>query len=185
MGNRVIFADISENNRRKLISRLVDELPVLRIKLGLSQDELSNMVGISRQTYSAVETKRRDMSWSVYLALLLIFDCNEQTHQVIREMGFLDSVPDRSFADESDSHFLSSFVRAEDGDIRKHLDDQAIHAIETVVMVEYARCNNIPGEAVVKAFDGRNVRKIRENDAEVQKLIHNIRTRTATDKKDG
>lgn len=55
-------ADVNEEDRNILISRLVDELPVLRTKLGISQDEIAYLQGISRQTYSSIETKKRKMS---------------------------------------------------------------------------------------------------------------------------
>ena len=40
MENDFKVNDIDEADKAKLISRLIDELPVLRTKLGLSQDEL-------------------------------------------------------------------------------------------------------------------------------------------------
>ena len=43
----------------RLIALLTDELPVLRARLKISQDELSRRIGISRQTYSLIETKKR------------------------------------------------------------------------------------------------------------------------------
>jgi hypothetical protein len=45
----------------------------------------------------------------------------------------------------------------EGDDIRNHLDDKAIHAIETVIMMEYARCEKLTGEAVIRAFDGEHI----------------------------
>ena len=44
------FFYISDEERERYIERLVKELPVLRIKLGLSQDEMGNLLGVSRQT---------------------------------------------------------------------------------------------------------------------------------------
>ena len=79
--------DITENAKEVLITKLTDELIFLRTKLGLSQDELSKLIGISRQTYSTLETKKRTMSWGTYLSLILIFDNNEQTHRIIRDTG--------------------------------------------------------------------------------------------------
>ena len=64
--------DITENAKEVLITKLTDELIFLRTKLGLSQDELSKLIGISRQTYSTLETKKRTMSWGTYLSLILI-----------------------------------------------------------------------------------------------------------------
>ena len=36
------------------------------------------------------------------------------------------------------------------------LDEKAVSTIKTVLMVEYARCNKLPGEEVVKFFEGIN-----------------------------
>ena len=43
---------ISETEREKLIAHMVDELPVLRLKIGMSQDEMASLLDLSRQTYS-------------------------------------------------------------------------------------------------------------------------------------
>lgn len=73
--------------RGRLIEDVTDELPVLRVKMGISQERLSELVGISRQTYSAIETKKRKMSWSVFLALIAIFGYNESTSKMLAYSG--------------------------------------------------------------------------------------------------
>ena len=78
---------LSKQDRDNLIDILTNELPVLRAKIGISQDDLSNIVGISRQTYSAIETKKRRMSWNTFLSLLLFFDVNEKTEPVLKAIG--------------------------------------------------------------------------------------------------
>ena len=77
MSNGSKPSNISDKKREILISKLVDELPVLRTKLALSQDELAGILGISRQTYSSIETKKRKMSWGTFLSLILFFYHNE------------------------------------------------------------------------------------------------------------
>ena len=77
--------DISKEEREVLITKLVDELPVLRTKLGVSQADLAALIDISRQTYSLIETKKRKLSWSIFLSLILVFDNNVQTHDLIRK----------------------------------------------------------------------------------------------------
>lgn len=144
-------SDITENIRKGLIKRLTDELVPLRTKLGLSQNELSSLVGISRQTYSMLETGKRVMSWGTYLSLILIFDNNEQTHDIIRDAGiFPDMLFGGSGRDENREILF--------GEIRNKLDEQALHAIETVIMLEYARCSRLSGDAVIRAFDGYRLR---------------------------
>ena len=51
MGNYSTITEILDVDKDHLISILTEELPVLRAKIGLSQDELSNIVGISRESY--------------------------------------------------------------------------------------------------------------------------------------
>lgn len=157
MKRRNKMADVSEQEREALIAQLIQELPILRTKMGVSQGDLANLIGITRQTYSTFETARRPMSWSIYLALMMIFDNNQRTHKYIRDSGLF---PGKLFGEsgvERKASSLSSYVQMEGDDIRNHLDDQAIHAIETVIMMEYARCRKMTGEAVLRAFDGQHL----------------------------
>lgn len=87
MGECINTTDILDVDKEHLISILTEELPVLRAKIGLSQDELSNIIGISRQTYSSVETGKRKMSWNVFLSLLLVFGYNEKTSAMLEASG--------------------------------------------------------------------------------------------------
>lgn len=47
-----------ELEKDNLIEILTEELPSLRAKIGITQEELCDIVGISRQTYSSIETKK-------------------------------------------------------------------------------------------------------------------------------
>lgn len=80
-------AEIQEIDKERLIDVLTEELPVLRAKIGLSQDDLSSIIGISRQTYSSIETKKRRMSWNTYLSLILVFVNNEKTKNLLDAIG--------------------------------------------------------------------------------------------------
>lgn len=82
----------SEAEKDDLIQRLTDELPALRGAVKASQDELANAIGISRQIYCAIESQKRKMSWSYYMALILFFDYNPNSHYTIRQ---LDTFPYR------------------------------------------------------------------------------------------
>lgn len=69
--------------RNKMIEILRNELPVLRAKARVSQGEIAEKIGISRQTYSSIETGKREMSWTTFLALLAYFQNNESTKQMV------------------------------------------------------------------------------------------------------
>lgn len=66
-----------------------NELPVLRAKAQVSQEELAKKIGISRQTYSSLETGKREMSWTTFLALIAYFQNNENTNKMISEIDGL------------------------------------------------------------------------------------------------
>lgn len=74
--------------RDELIMTLTAELPVLRARLGFSQEVMASAIGISRQTYSAIETKTKKMSWTIFMALITVLDLNEATSVM------LDQIPD-------------------------------------------------------------------------------------------
>lgn len=179
MANEYKMTEVDETFREQLISRLVDELPVLRTKLGVSQTEIANLIDISRQTYSSIETKKRKMSWGIYLSLILVFDSNQQTHDLIRKAGLFPRNIIRNVEVSKTEQAISSIVQMDHDDIKNHLDDQAIHAIETVIMVEYARCNNMTGDAVIKAFDGKRLTQVTEQDIKARKALGNIKAGSA------
>ncbi len=87
MLNEKGFVEISEKDREDLMDLLTEELPVLRAKIGLSQSELSNIIGISRQTYSAIETKKRRMTWGTFMSLVLFYERNEKTRPLLISVG--------------------------------------------------------------------------------------------------
>lgn len=168
---------LSEKEREKLIATLVEELPLLRSTIGLSQDELANVLGVSRQTYSSFETKKRKMSWTIFLSLILFFEQNQKTCELIKEKG-LSSRKIFKTKINDDGQKISLFVQMEDDELMNHLDDKAIHAIETVIMIEYARCNDMSGEAVVKTFNAKNIKKISDRDIKAKKAIENIKSKS-------
>lgn len=79
--------------RKKLLNLLTGELPVLRARIGISQEELADRIGISRQTYSRIETGKREMTWTMFVALDAFFEKNEQTRQMLNHIeGFCRDV---------------------------------------------------------------------------------------------
>lgn len=77
-----------ENERKdKLIEKLTANLPVLRTMLHLSQSDLAKLLGMSRQQIVAIENKKRKMTWSTFLAAVLIFKSNEETNQLLSVFG--------------------------------------------------------------------------------------------------
>lgn len=78
---------ISQQDR--LIDKLTDELPVLRARMRVSQADLSRRIGISRQTYSLIETKKQKMTWVTFMALIALFSNNSKTKKVLADIGLM------------------------------------------------------------------------------------------------
>ena len=77
--------EITKTQQMQFIDALTNELAPLRAKVGISQGELATLIGVSRQTYSAIESGKRKMSWNTYLSLILFYDYindrfNNQNH---------------------------------------------------------------------------------------------------------
>ena len=78
---------MQEERKKKLIDNLTNSLPVLRTMLHMSQLDLANMVGVSRQQIVAIEGKKRSMTWAMFLSIVLIFKSNEETNQLLSALG--------------------------------------------------------------------------------------------------
>lgn len=142
---------LSDKEKDSFIALLTPNLTVLRAKAEISQEELANLIGVSRQTYSAIERKTRKMAWSTYLSLVLFFDHNQKTHKMIRQLSIFPRDLIIRFNDGLDySDFeLSSLLGKKPQEIVEVLDDQAKGAIRAMVMMEYARCQSLSSNEVI------------------------------------
>lgn len=78
--------ELLSSKRRELIDALIIELPVLRARIGASQADISERIGISRQTYNAIENGKKSMSWTVFLVLYAVFSNDERTLQMLNSI---------------------------------------------------------------------------------------------------
>ena len=85
---------LTDKEKERFITTLTPHLAILRTKAEISQEEIANLIGVSRQTYSSIERKIRKMSWSTYLSLVLFYDHNQKTHQLMRQLS-LFSTPEK------------------------------------------------------------------------------------------
>ena len=63
-------------DQKKMVSTLTQALPFLRKEIGVSQTELANKVGVSRQMISLIERQIQPMSWTLFLAIVFFFKSN-------------------------------------------------------------------------------------------------------------
>lgn len=146
-----------ESVKDRYIDALTENLPALRGKIGISQGDLARCVGISRQTYCAVEGKQRKMSWDTFLALSFFFDTHHGTHDMLRTVGAYPRELIERYNEGLRDFRGNQAILAETAisKVVGHLDEQALHAVRTVLLLEYARCAKLTGEDVLRAYDGK------------------------------
>lgn len=167
---------LSEQEKKAYVAALTAELPFLRMKAGISQGEIAEAVGISRQTYGSLERGDRSMGWGTYLSLIFFFDNNSATHRIIRGMdAFPHKFIDRIGETENDPEKIYAGISSGSGDIFDKLDEQAVNSIRTMIMIEYARCTNQSGDAVVRSFNGRNFLDYSQKKEAVSEAIRHLK----------
>ena len=77
---------VTDDYKTASIEILIDNLPSLRARIGITQEELANILGVSRQTYYSLETGKRKMSWTIFLAIVFVFDSVRETSEMIRNL---------------------------------------------------------------------------------------------------
>lgn len=149
-----------EKIKDRYVEALTDNLPALRGKLGISQGDLARCVGISRQTYCAVEGRQRKMSWDTFLALSFFFDNHRHTHEMLRNTGAYPGELVERYNEGLKDLCGSKAILCENviPELIGTLDDYALHAVKTVLLLEYARCAKLSGDDVLRAFDGKSIK---------------------------
>lgn len=87
-------------DKDKLIQSMTENLPMLRTRLGLTQEDLADKIGLSRSTVVAIENRKREMTWNTFLSLVLLFIKNETTNKLLTALeiytdDFHDFIKDR------------------------------------------------------------------------------------------
>jgi len=73
------------------VGRMVKNLPVLRVAIGLTQEQLGIKLGVSRQTIVAIENQKSPLTWSLYLAMVCVFNVYEETKVLLDKLDIYSS----------------------------------------------------------------------------------------------
>lgn len=76
--------------RVELYEQLRKELPVLRARLGVTQENLAMMVGCSRQTMNSIENGKKEMTWQLFMAIIAVFNREESTRKMLNDLPDFD-----------------------------------------------------------------------------------------------
>lgn len=77
---------ISKKYKDLSMEILQDNLSALRARVDITQEELANILGISRQTYYAIESKKKQMSWNIFMSMIFFFHELKSTSEMLKEL---------------------------------------------------------------------------------------------------
>ena len=86
---------------------MTDNLSLLRKAINLTQEELAEIIGLSRYTLMAIENKQRKMTWNTFLSLLLVFQANDKSRKLMEMLGI--------YTEE-----LKEYIAADDKQFKKY-----------------------------------------------------------------
>ena len=145
---------LSEEEKYALIEKLTPELPLLRAKAEISQEEIANIIGTSRQTYGAIERKARKMSWNTYLSIVMFFDYNCKTHDLLRGIGAFPEDLFYQFNPGEENIGENSFSNSPELDnLFAGLDSAGKNAVRAALITEHARCASLDKAEIIKLMN--------------------------------
>lgn len=71
---------------RLCAQKLTAALPVLRKMNNLTQKKMGEIIGVSRQTITNIESGKSEMKWSVFLAIMFIFSLDADSAEYIKRL---------------------------------------------------------------------------------------------------
>lgn len=84
-------------NDNEYIVIMTNHLAMLRVQASLTQAQIADEIGIPRTTYSAIETKKRKMTFPIFVRLSKYFISNKNTVDVMKLLGLSEEVLNHFF----------------------------------------------------------------------------------------
>lgn len=78
---------MNESEKQQYVEKMIENLPVLRAKLKLTQKDLAEIIGVSHYSISGMESRQRKMTWNTFMSILPVFMENEETNKLLRVLG--------------------------------------------------------------------------------------------------
>lgn len=72
--------------KEQCIQQLTDALPKLRKMNNLTQQDLAEIIGVSRQTITNIENGKTKMQWASFLAIMFIFSLEKNSMDYLTEL---------------------------------------------------------------------------------------------------
>lgn len=73
------------------VNLITSEMPILRDKIGITQQELAKFIGISRQSVIEIEHKNRKITKSILISIITFFSFRQETAKILYEKGLYEN----------------------------------------------------------------------------------------------
>ncbi len=80
----------ADYKKERIAADFAELLPILRKKLNITQQELGDKVGVTRQTILFAESQKRPLTWTMFLALAFLFMMDYKTRSFLLESGIMN-----------------------------------------------------------------------------------------------
>lgn len=101
---------LSKEQKEAYCRSLTEMLSMLRIRLGMTQEELGKVSGVSRVTISQIESGRAKMNWLHFSALMMVCTADRNAKEYLYAHGLLDETLLRFYQVSSDQPQLNVTV---------------------------------------------------------------------------
>lgn len=81
---------LDRDKKEAYCRQMTELLPLLRGRLGMTQEELGKVSGVSRVTISQIESGRAKMNWLHFSALMMICTSDRNAKELLYVRGLLD-----------------------------------------------------------------------------------------------
>lgn len=74
-------------DRKEFAQQFAGKLRILRASMGLSQTEIADAIGVTRQCYYMYESQTKELTWSKCLTLLYFYEIWEESRDLLEAFG--------------------------------------------------------------------------------------------------
>ena len=90
-----MYKKLSEESKSNSIKNMSDNLVALRTMLHLTQAQLAEIMGVTRQTLVLYETGKRVMTWNTFLSWIFISTQKRETRELLNILNiYTDEMKD-------------------------------------------------------------------------------------------
>lgn len=101
---------LNQEQKETYCGKMTQLLPMLRARLGMTQEELGKVSGVSRVTISQIESGRAKMNWLHFSALMMVCTADRNAKELLYVNGMLDDTLLRFYQVSSDHPQLNVVV---------------------------------------------------------------------------